>query len=58
LDISKAVNKLGWKPALSFVQNIQFAIEEYKTDTLCDEEVFDQRVEHIEQYTKLSESLC
>jgi CDP-glucose 4,6-dehydratase len=55
LDISKAINKLGWKPVLDFAQNIQFAIEEYKTDKLSDEEIFDQRVQHIEQYTKLSE---
>jgi CDP-glucose 4,6-dehydratase len=57
LDISKAVNSLGWQPVLDFSQTVQFTIEEYKTDNLSAEEVFDQRVEHIDRYTKLRESL-
>jgi len=57
LDISKAVNSLGWQPVLDFSQTVQFTIEEYKTHNLSAEEVFDQRVEHIARYTKLRESL-
>ncbi|MGZ4928960.1 MAG: CDP-glucose 4,6-dehydratase [Halobacteriota archaeon] len=57
LDISKAVNRLGWQPVLDFSQTVQFAIEEYKTNNLSAEEVFNQRVEHIDRYTKLAESL-
>ncbi|MGZ4891601.1 MAG: CDP-glucose 4,6-dehydratase [Halobacteriota archaeon] len=57
LDISKAVNSLGWRPALDLVQTVRFTIEEYKTHNLSAEEVFDQRVEHIHRYVRLRESL-
>jgi CDP-glucose 4,6-dehydratase len=57
LDISKAVNSLGWQPVLDLVQTVRLAIEEYKTHNLSAEEVFDQRVEHINRYTQLRESL-
>jgi CDP-glucose 4,6-dehydratase len=56
LDISKAVNLLGWQPVLDFFQTVQFAIEEYKTDNLSAEDVFNQRIEHINRYTRLRES--
>ena len=57
LDISKAVNSLGWQPVLDLVQTVQLTIEEYDTHNLSAEEVFDQRVEHINRYTRLRESL-
>ncbi len=57
LDISKAVNSLGWQPVLDLVQTVQLTIEEYKAHNLSAEEVFDQRVEHIHRYTRLRESL-
>ena len=57
LDISKAVNNLGWQPVLDISQTVQFAIEEYKTDNRSAEELFDQRVEHIDRYTKQREFL-
>ncbi|MGZ4865318.1 MAG: CDP-glucose 4,6-dehydratase [Halobacteriota archaeon] len=57
LDISKAVNSLGWQPVLNFSQTVQFTIEEYNTHNLSAEEVFDQRVEHIHRYVRLRESL-
>jgi CDP-glucose 4,6-dehydratase len=57
LDISKAVNSLGWQPVLNFSQTVQFTIEEYKTNDLSAEEAFDQRAGHIDRYTKLRESL-
>jgi len=57
LDISKAVNNLGWQPVLNLVDTVQLTIEEYKTNNLSAEEVFDQRAEHIHRYTGLRESL-
>jgi len=57
LDISKAVNSLGWQPVLDLIQTVQLTIEEYKTYNLSAEEVFDQRAEHIHRYTQLRESL-
>ena len=57
LDITKAVNSLGWQPVLDFTQTVRLAVEEYKTDNLRTDEIFEQRVERINQYTKLRESL-
>jgi len=54
LDISKAVNKLGWHPVLDFRQTVQFAIDEYKVGDKSAEDVFSQRINHIEKYVKLS----
>lgn len=53
LDISKAVNKLNWYPVLDFKQTIQFSIDEYRVDGLNSEEIFNQRVNHIEKYIEL-----
>jgi CDP-glucose 4,6-dehydratase len=53
LDISKAVNKLGWYPVLDFKQAIKLAIEEYKVDGMSSEEIFNQRIEHINKYIEL-----
>lgn len=57
LDISKAVNILGWQPVLDLVQTVKYTIEEYDTNNLSAEEVFDQRLEHINRYTRLRELL-
>jgi len=57
LDISKAVNSLGWQPVLDLVQTVQFTVEEYKTRNLSAEDVFDQRAEHIYRYTRLRNAL-
>lgn len=57
LDISKAVNKLGWRPVLDFKQTIQFAIDEYRIDDKSTEDVFNQRVNHIEKYVELRAGL-
>jgi CDP-glucose 4,6-dehydratase len=53
LDISKAVNKLGWYPVLDFKQAIKLAIEEYKVDGMSSDEIFNQRIEHINKYIEL-----
>jgi CDP-glucose 4,6-dehydratase len=57
LDISKAVKNLGWQPVFDLVQTVQLTIQEYKTDDLNSEEIFDQRAEHIHRYTQLRKSL-
>jgi CDP-glucose 4,6-dehydratase len=51
LDIAKAVNRLGWQPVWDLVETVELAIEEYKVDSLSFNEVFDQRVAHINLYT-------
>ncbi len=59
LDITKAVNFLGWKPKLDFEQTIQFTIEGYlqelkKEKPAVDEgvnsEIYNCRVEQIKKY--------
>ncbi len=57
LDISKAVNELGWHPVLDFRQTLKFAIEEYRIDNLSSEEIFNQRINHIEKYIELRKKL-
>lgn len=56
LDISKAVNILNWCPVLDFRQTIMFSIDEYKVDDLSGEEVFNQRIDHINDYIELRNS--
>jgi len=53
LDISKAVNELNWRPVLDLKQTVKFAIEEYKIDQFTSEEIFNQSIDHIKQYTNL-----
>ena len=53
LDISKAVNKLNWQPVLDFKQAVKFSIDEYKIDIFKSEEIFNQRIEHINKYIEL-----
>ena len=50
LDISKAINKLNWKPKLNFEETIKYTIEEYKIDQMTQEEIYKQRIEHIKKY--------
>lgn len=57
LDISKAVNKLKWYPVLDFKQTIKFAIEEYKVDGWSAKEIFEQRINHINNYIELRSKL-
>jgi CDP-glucose 4,6-dehydratase len=44
---------LGWYPVLDFKQAIKLAIEEYKVDGMSSEEIFNQRIEHINKYIEL-----
>ncbi|MBU4220124.1 MAG: CDP-glucose 4,6-dehydratase [Euryarchaeota archaeon] len=57
LDIFKAINKLRWYPVFSLKQTLKFAIEEYRVDNLLCEEIFDQRIDHIEKYVELRNKL-
>jgi len=50
LDISKAVNKLGWQPKLDFADTVSYTIDEYKVDGMKEEEIYRQRIEHIQDY--------
>ena len=53
LDISKAVNKLKWRPILDFDDTVRYTIDEYKVDGLTQEEIYEQRIEHIIRYMEL-----
>lgn len=53
LDVSKAVNRLQWLPVLDIKQTVRFTIEEYRIDGYSPEDVFDQRMDHINQYIEL-----
>ena len=50
LDISKAVNILGWKPKLNFEQSIRMTIEGYLHEIEQPNAVYDFRVEQIKKY--------
>lgn len=54
LNCSKSLHQLGWKPVLSFQDMVRLAIEEYRRgNTGSPEEVFQQRIEHIDQYENM-----
>lgn len=51
LDISKAVNLLNWRPALSFDQTVAFTVSGYKAD-LSAANILEERKTQIEMYTQ------
>jgi CDP-glucose 4,6-dehydratase len=55
LDISKAVNKLGWRPLLDFDHMVRMAVEEYRIQGADREAVYRQRVRHIEEYYRITQ---
>jgi CDP-glucose 4,6-dehydratase len=57
LDISKAINRLKWYPVFDFKQTVRFAIDEYSIDNYTHEEIFNQRIDHIEKYIQLRKKL-
>ena len=57
LDISKSLNLLGWSPALNFEQTIEHTIAEYKINSMSVEQVYNQRLEHIEYYSKIQSQI-
>ncbi|GAB3938625.1 CDP-glucose 4,6-dehydratase [Mucilaginibacter myungsuensis] len=50
LDISKAVNQLDWRPALSFDETVEFTVGGYNDD-LKGQDILNKRVEQIVSYT-------
>ena len=50
LDITKAVNQLGWKPKLSFVQTIKYAIDGYLQEMNKENDLYNCRVSQIQAY--------
>lgn len=49
LDITKAVNQLGWKPKLNFQQTIEYTISGYLAE-MQGKELYASRVEQIKSY--------
>lgn len=50
LDITKAVNLLGWKPRLNFEKTIQFTVDGYQHEFAGDASLYARRVEQIKHY--------
>lgn len=50
LDITKAVNQLGWKPKLNFEDTIKFTIEGYLEEIKPLNNIYDCRVKQIKNY--------
>lgn len=49
LDISKAINELGWKPKLSFETTIDYALSGY-LDEFNDKDILEARINQIKRY--------
>lgn len=50
LDISKAVNRLAWRPALSFLETVTFTVDGYN-EQLDGKDMLASRIRQIEAYT-------
>jgi CDP-glucose 4,6-dehydratase len=50
LDITKAVNLLGWKPKLDFAETVRFAIDGYLQESEPGKDIYSCRVKQIEAY--------
>ena len=53
LDISKANNQLKWEPKLDFSETVQLTVDEYQVYDLLAEQIYQQRLNHIEHYSSL-----
>ena len=53
LDISKAINQLKWEPKLDFSEMVQLTVDEYQVYDLQAEQIYQQRLNHIEYYSSL-----
>ena len=51
LDITKAVNILGWKPKLNFEQTIHMTVQGYLDEMKANNNVYNARVEQIKKYS-------
>lgn len=50
LDITKAVNQLGWKPKLNFEQTIKMTVDGYLAEIEHKKDLYAARVEQIKNY--------
>lgn len=50
LDVTKAINKLDWKPKLNFQETIKFTIDGYLKELEGTKDLYESRVEQIKQY--------
>lgn len=55
LDITKVTHLLKWHPVLPLNKSVQFTIDEYKTNGMSEEEIFNQRSAHIDEYMDLQQ---
>lgn len=56
LDINKAIHLLNWHPILSLEKSIRLTIDEYRIEGWSDDEVFNQRSAHIDEYMRLQQN--
>jgi CDP-glucose 4,6-dehydratase len=53
LDINKAIHQLHWQPVLPLQKALQFTLDEYRVQGMTQDEVLNQRQDHIDEYMKL-----
>ena len=51
IDIEKSIKLLGWSPKLNFDETIKLTVEEYDIGSFSKDEIFNQRINHINYYT-------
>jgi len=57
LDISKAVNQLHWRPALTFNETVSFTVQGYQDELRnVDRSIFQNRLDQISSYTSIAAS--
>ena len=52
IDIEKSIKLLGWSPKLNFDETIRLTVEEYDISSFSKDEIFNQRINHINYYIK------
>lgn len=57
LDINKAIKNLDWFPVLDINKTLDFTSQEYKIDNLNSNEIYDQRVTHINKYLEVRKEI-
>jgi CDP-glucose 4,6-dehydratase len=56
LDISKAVNRLNWKPVLSFDETVKFTVKGYQAEFQDSKTVLKSRIDQINAYINRAKS--
>jgi CDP-glucose 4,6-dehydratase len=57
LDINKAVHLLNWNPVLPLKKSMQLTVNEYRIGGLSEDVVFNQRLDHIDEYMNIQRSM-